>query len=121
MSSGAFENGKYGSNTTGGIHAVRVQPETKALTLGGVANAYPTGAVDSTPSAQIGRGKRSIGINARTVSIRLTATLAGYKSGSTIVLPWFVASTFDALTVGSTGTYLATACELVGKSPERVR
>jgi hypothetical protein len=121
MSAGAFENGKYESNGTSGIHAVRVQPETKALTIGGVANAYPAGAIDAKPSAQVGRGKRSIGINCRTVSIRLTAALTGYKSGSVIVLPWFVPSTFDALTVGSTGTYLATACEVVGTTAEKVR
>lgn len=121
MSAGAFENGKYASNGTGGVHKIRVQPETKALTIDGVANAYPAGGVDSKPSAQVGKGKRSIGINARTVSIKLTAALTGYKSGSVITLPWFVASTFDDLTVGATGTYLATACELVGTSAEKVR
>lgn len=121
MSSGAFENGKYDSPATSGIHSIRVQPETKALTLGGVANAYPAGAVDSKPSAQVSKGKRSVGVNARTVSIKLTAALAGYKTGSVIVLPWFVASTFEALPANATGTYLATACELVGTSPERVR
>jgi hypothetical protein len=121
MSSGAFENGKYESNETSGIHAVRVQPETKALTISGTANAYPAGAVDAKPSAQVGRGKRSIGINTRTISIKLTAALTGYKTGSVIVLPWFVSSTFDAIATGQTGTYLATACEVVGKSPEKVR
>lgn len=121
MSSGAFEAGKYQSNGTGLIHAIRVQPETKALILGGVTNLYPTAAVDGKPSAQVGAGKRSIGINARTVSIRLTAALAGYKAGSVISLPWFVSSTFDALPGSATGTYLATACELVGTSAEKVR
>jgi hypothetical protein len=121
MSSGAFENGKYESNETGEVHKIRVQPETKALTLGGVANAYPADPAEGKPSAQVGRGKRSIGINARTVSIRLTAALAGYKAGSVITLPWFVRSTFDALSDSATGTYLATACELVGKSAEKVR
>lgn len=121
MSAGSFENGRYESNGTGGIHKVRVQPETKALTIDGVANAYPAGDVDAKPSAQVGKGKRSIGINARTVSIKLTAALAGYKDGSVITLPWFTADTFDALTVGATGTYLGTACELVGTSAEKVR
>lgn len=121
MSSGAFETGRYQSGETAGIHAVRVQPETKALTIAGTSNAYPAGAVNAKPSAQVGKGKRSIGINCRTVSIKLTAALAGYKSGSVIVLPWFVESTFAPLTNGQVGTYLATACEVVGKSPEKAR
>ena len=121
MSAGAFETGRYSCEATAGIHAVRVQPETKALVIGAATNAYPAGAVDAQPSAQVGRGKRSIGINARTVSIKLTATLAGYKAGSVITLPWFVPATFTSLVKGQTGTYLATACELVGKSPEQVR
>lgn len=121
MSSGAFENGKYESNETGAVHRVRVQPETKALVLGGATNAYPVAAAEGKPSAQVGSGKRSIGINTRTVSIRLTAALAGYKSGSVITLPWFVPATFNAMSDSATGTYLATACELVGKSPEKVR
>jgi hypothetical protein len=121
MSSGPFETGKYESSETGGIHAVRVQPETKALAIANQANAYPTDPIDAKPSAQVGKGKRSIGINCRTVSIKLTASLTGYKSGSVIVLPWFVESTFAALANGMTGTYLGTACEVVGKSPEKVR
>ena len=121
MSAGAFETGRYESSETGGIHAVRVQPETKALEIDGTDNAYPADPVDAKPSAQVSKGKRSIGINCRTVSIKLTAALAGYKTGSVIVLPWFTESTFGGLSNGQTGTYLATACELVGKSPEKVR
>lgn len=121
MSAGAFEAGKYASNNTALIHPVRVQPETKALVLGAATNDYPAGALSGSPSAQVGKGKKSIGVNCRTVTIRLTAALTGYKAASNIVLPWFVASTFDALTIGATGTYLSTACLLVGKSPERVR
>jgi hypothetical protein len=121
MSGGPFENGRYESNGTGAVHKIRVQPETKALELDGVDNDYPAGAALGKPSAQVGRGKRSIGINARTVSIRLTAPLSGYKTGSVITLPWFVPSTFDALPDVAVGTYLGTACELVGKSAEKVR
>lgn len=121
MSSGAYEAGKYQSNGTGLIHAIRVQPETKALTLNSVANDYPAAAIDGKPSAQVSRGKRTIGINARTVSIRLTAALAGYKLGSVITLPWFSSTTFDAIPQNATGTYLGTACILVGTSAEKVR
>ena len=121
MSAGAFEPGRYESNETGAVHAIRVQPETKALTLNSVANDYPTETTLTKPSAQVSRGKRSIGINARTVSIRLTATLGGYKAGSIITLPWFKKTTFDAIARDQTGTYLSTACIVVFKTAETVK
>jgi hypothetical protein len=121
MSSGVFETGRYASNETGLTHGIRVQPETKALLIGSVANDYSAVTTLTKPNAQVGRGKKSIGINARTVTIQLTAALSGYKVGSNIVLPWFVESTFSAIARDQTGTYLSTACKVVGKSPERVR
>jgi hypothetical protein len=122
MSAGAFTDAFYSSNELGSVHPIRVQPETIALELGGQANEAPDGTAAVGPSAQVSRGKRAIGINARTVSIKLTAALAGYKVGSVITLPWLDDSTFAALTPKvTTGTYLATACILSGKSPETVR
>ena len=122
MSAGAFSDSFYESNELGSVHPIRVQPETLALTLGGQANAAPDGASAIGPSAQVSRGKRSIGINARTVTIELTAALSGYLAGSKITLPWLDATTFSAITPKvTTGTYLATACKVVGKSPETVR
>lgn len=121
MSSGAFDDSFYSSNTTGNVHPIRIQPETISLTLGGVANAAPAGTGAVLPSAQVSQGARSFGINARKVSIRLTAALTGYQSGSVIRVPWLSDTTFDALTPKvTTGTYLGTACIVVGKSPEKV-
>ena len=122
MSSGAFTDSFYESNELGTIHPIRVQAETLALTLGGQANAAPAGTSAIGPSAQVSRGKRSIGINARTVTVELTAALAGYLAGSKITLPWMDPDTFAAITPKvTTGTYLSTACKVVGKSPETVR
>jgi hypothetical protein len=122
MSAGAFSDSFYESNELGSVHPIRVQPETIALVLGGQANTAPSGTGAIGPSAQVSRGKRSIGINARTVTIELTASLAGYLSGSKITLPWLDSATFSAITPKvTTGTYLATACKVVGKSPETVR
>lgn len=122
MSSGIFSDSFYSSNELGSVHPIRVQPETIALVLGGQANAAPAGTGAIGPSAQVSRGKRAIGINARTVSIRLTATLANYKAGSVITLPWLDDTTFAAITPKvTTGTYLATACIVTGKSPETVK
>jgi hypothetical protein len=122
MSAGVFTDSFYESNQLGSVHPIRVQPETLALELGGTANAAADGAGAVGPSAVVSRGKRSLGINARTVSIRLTAALAGYKAGSVIVLPWMDPATFDDITPKVTlGTYLGTACKCIGKSPETVR
>ena len=122
MSSGAFVDSFYESNKLGSVHPIRVQPETIALELGGQANAAPDGAAAVGPSAQVSKGKRSLGINARTVSIRLTAALTGYKSGSVITLPWLDPATYDAIVPkATTGTYLGTACKVVGVSDETVR
>lgn len=121
MSSGSFEDSFYESNELGSVHPIRVQPETIALTLGGQANVAPVGTAAIGPSAQVSRGKRSIGINARMVTVRLTATKDGYLAGSTISVPWLDPATFAAITPKVTlGTYLAVACKVIGKSPEKV-
>jgi hypothetical protein len=121
MSSGAFTDSFYLSNKLTTTHPIRVQPETIALVLGGQANTAPSGTGAIGPSAQVSKSSRSIGINARTVSIRLTATLAGYKAGSVIRLPWLDPDTFDAITPKvTTGTYLSTACIVVGIRSEEV-
>jgi hypothetical protein len=121
MSAGVFETGKYECVKTGGIHKIKVQPETKGLTLGGTANAYPAGAIDTSPSAKVSSSRRKIGITPRTVTIRMTAAGAGLAVGSVIRLPWFVDSTWQALADGATGTYQTFACELVGTSAEQVK
>jgi hypothetical protein len=122
MSAGAFTDSFYSSNELGSVHPIRVQPETIALTLGGQANTAPDGTAAVLPSAQVSRGKRAIGINARTVSVRLTAALSGYKAGSVITVPWLSDTTFAALKPkATTGTYLATACIVVGKRAETVK
>jgi hypothetical protein len=122
MSSGAFVDSFYSSNELGSIHPIRVQPETLALELGGQANAAPAGTTAILPSAQVSRGKRAIGINARTVTIQFTATKAGYLAGSKITLPWLASATFAAIKPKATvGTYQEVACKVVGKSPETVK
>ena len=120
MSSGATESGKY-TDDNGVIYPCRPQPETKGLTLNSVANAYDTGAVATgVPSARLNGSKRTIGVNARTVTVRLTASKEGYKSNALLRIPVFKKSTWDAYSKGQTGTYLATAVEFVGKSQEAI-
>lgn len=121
MSSGAFEIGRYESEATGGIHPVRVQPETKALTVNGVANAYPAGALNSPVSAQVSQSRRSLGINVRTVTIKFPTTApTGYKVGEPIRLPWFTPFPTPAFIKGQAVTYLGGTGELVSFDQEKV-
>lgn len=124
MSSGAFVTSKYASSVTESNHPIRVQPETLALQLGSTANTAPSGTA-ILPSAQVGRGKRSIGINARTVTVKFATGSApsGYKADSPITLPWLQEnSAFLTAAPGvTTVTYLGQTAILVGKSPEHTR
>lgn len=121
MSTGVFETGIYVDNR-GSFRGIRVQPETKALEIDGVSNAYAAGPVDAVPRAKVSGGRNSYGVNARKVTIRLTAANpAPYAPGSTISLPWFVRTTFDALLPDSTGTYNGQPIILVGTTPEKTK
>lgn len=120
MSSGAFEDGKYITNA-GDIHPCRAQPESKALALGGVANAYPTAATDQVSSARLKSSNRRIGVNARSVRVQLTGVLAGYKPDAVLTVPVFQASIWEGYAKGQVGTYLGTACKFVGKSAESIK
>lgn len=120
MSAGIFEIRKYLSTKTGQVHPIRVQPETLALTLGGNANGESAGALESPISAQVSQGTRSLGLNARTVTVTwVGAAPTDYKAGGTISLPWLDETGFDALTKGVTGTYLATPVRVVGTREEK--
>jgi len=119
MSAGRFEDGKYETND-GDVYACRAQPESKGLTLGGVANAYPPGVIDQATSARLTGSKRQIGVTARTVRVQLTAVLAGYKPEAILTVPVFTEAVYNGYVRGQVGTYLATAVKYVGRSAEGV-
>lgn len=121
MSSGVFENVNYELDN-GTILTCRVQPETQELVIDGTTNAPPTG----TPTAGLGSvrisgGNRQIGIKARSVTIKFTATKAGYKEGSSIRLPIFSKSVWDGIAKGQTGTYLTVACVVTSAPKPEIR
>lgn len=121
MSSGPYLRAFYQTNSDL-IAPIRIQPETGALALSEANNTIPAGPADIPVSARVSNNNRSIGIKPRTVTIRFTGTPpTGYSPNSNITLPWLVPTTWEALSVGSTGTYLGTAVTLVGKAPERIR
>ena len=121
MSAGPFEISKYESTKTGQVHPIRIQTETKALSFGqGRTNTPPAAAINSPISAQVSQGTRSLGLNARMVTITwVGAPPTGYKAGGTITLPWLSEAGFDDLSKGLEGTYLETACKVVGVREEK--
>lgn len=123
MSAGTFSTSVYSCNTLGSIHRIRIQPETLAASLGGTANAAPSGTA-VLPSAQVSKSKRAIGINARTITIKFEAgdEPDGYKPDSPITIPWLQNnSAFLTAVPGVTAvTYLTAPAVLVGTSAEKV-
>lgn len=117
MSAGDFVRSRYESNV-GNIHPIRVQPETIAANVG-AANAAPTAAVDIPISAKVSGGKRELGLIARKVRLAFTATPpTGYAEDSIVTIPILTPAVFNQIAVGTTGTYLGAAVEVVGTSPE---
>jgi len=123
MSAGNFEPGLYEA-ISGTIYPVRAQPETKELTIDGVANAYPAGpATPGVSRIRLRKGKRAFGPAIRTATVVLTADGTGetaeYESGSRHVVPLFAQATYDAYEVDQVGTYLGIACRVVGLFPSK--
>jgi len=127
MSAGKFDlDGKYESDA-GNVYRCRPQPETKALSLDSVSNAYPAGAVTAgLGSVTLTKSKRSLGVIPRTVTVRLTADGTGavgdYEGeGTSHVVVVFSPTAYTSYAIGDAGTYLGVACVLDFKSPEVLR
>jgi hypothetical protein len=121
MSAGAFEVAKYAQTGSTNVWPCRAQPETKGLTLGGTANAYPAGAVTAgLPRIKLRKSRRETGLPIRTVTVVLTAAgtvgTAEYASGSVLTVPVFTETVWNGYTDGQTGTYLGIACRFQAKS-----
>lgn len=120
MSAGLFTYSRYEANA-GGIYRIRIQPETASANIGG-ANAPPSGTINQQGTVRVTGGNRQFGIKARSVTVKFTGTPpTGYASNQLYRIPILTEALWDGLNLGDTGTYLGVACEVVGKSPERVR
>lgn len=122
MSAGVYESGKYLADD-GKVWRVKVQPETKGLSIGGVANAYTTEALTSgLPRLTISKGRKQQGVRPRYVTVILTANGTGstaeYLSGTKHSVVVFDKAVFETWELQQTGTYLGIACQLVFKSGE---
>lgn len=122
MSAGVFERSRYEANN-GDIHAIRVQPETEALVLNGIANGAPADPVDQPLRARVGGGNRAYGLKARSATITWTgAPPAGYAPDQLLRVPILTPDLYDSLIPdATTGTYLGASVIVVGINPERKR
>jgi len=121
MSAGAFESSFYTSDD-GTIHPIRIQPETRGLTIGGQANSAPSGPADENAAlVRVSGGKRTLGLTPRKIRVRFTGEPpTGYKEGGICTIAVLVPGHFQAYRKPpyQTGTYLGAAIEVVGSSPE---
>jgi len=122
MSAGKFETGRYQLNN-GSIAAVRVQPETRTLTIAGSSNDYPAGAATLPGQYALNLGgKRRRPFSARSVTLQwVAAAPTGYDPTSTVRVAIFQQTVYnDIIRNFSTGTYLGLAVRAVGLSPETI-
>lgn len=123
MSAGNFVRSRYqtSSENGGGIHPIRVQPETLALVIGGVTNSATTDAIDRQTTARSRKGSNAYGVGARCVVLEFTGASPDGYSGDPVAVPVMTPAAFTAYTVGSTGTYLGEAVEVISRIAESVR
>lgn len=120
MSAGAFVNTFYETDL-GTIVPIKLQPETLTASFDGTANAAGgTTAEPGYPSAQVSKSKRAIGINARTVSIKIDTPATGYLDNTLVRIPVLDLTVFNGITKFSPATCAAGSGQVVGKSPESV-
>jgi hypothetical protein len=125
MATGARVNSKYETDSANGgvIAPIKTVQATLDASIDDTPNAAPAGDVDNRGSATVSQGKRTAGINARTVTFKFTGTLpTGYVENSRVRIPVLTPATYAAWAqTGKTGTYRGSAVEVTGFSPETVR
>jgi hypothetical protein len=121
MSSGQFERSFYATDD-GTIVPFRVQPETLAADFNGTVNDGATGpAAAGMPTASISRSRRAYGIHARYVTVAWDTAPADYDDRGLLDIHVPIKATWDAITKGSTVTYLGGTAKVVQKTPELIR
>jgi len=124
MSAGLFTDTIYQATYDTDIgHPIRVQPETLLLTIGGVANSGVVPVTTSPISARVNSSKRSLGLNARVLRLKLTGTPpANYSATSIVTVPIMSDSNFRTWNVKNTvATYLGTSWKVIGGTAETVK
>lgn len=120
MSQGEFTKTKY-EDRNGRIYNIKVQPETLAFTDGTLTNAATANAVDQPISAYARGSRRRNGVTARKVAVEFTGALPDGYSGDPVSIPILQPALFDAVSPGSTGTYLGSPVRVISKTGEQLR
>lgn len=123
MSAGKFTTTFYemSSDFGGYVLKARVQPETLAATIDGVANAGHAGPATAPGSATTSQGRRSAGVNMRYVTLEFTGSLPDGYSGDDVKIPVMTPTTFAAWADGKTGTYLGVPVKVKTRMGETVK
>ncbi len=126
MSAGAtLPNARYESDS-GIIFPIRIQPETITLNLNSNTNTLPSGSVTlDVPSARVGSGRNSFGVNARLVRVRFTGAIPpGYLANGVITLPVLTPANYASYIKNSTGIYTLNGTDypviFAGRTPEKI-
>lgn len=117
MSAGGFSTVRYQRDNLTAIHPIRVEKDSITTW-----NTAPAGEPTSDISAMVSRSQRSLGLHARTVTLRFPETNppAGYKPGGITRIPVLTVAAFAALPIkGGTLQYLGVACTVVSKKAEK--
>lgn len=118
MSAGAFTRTFY-ADDDGDIHPIRLQPETLLAEFASTVNAAPAGPTDSEISAQVTGSRRGLGLFARYVTVKFTATPpTGYRANSTYKIAVPSKTVYDGITVNSAGEYQDVAIQVISKTDE---
>ncbi len=118
MSAGAFTRSFY-EDDDGDVHPIRLQPETLLAEFNSVVNAAPSGPVDNNISAQVTGSRRGLGLFARYVTIKFTATPpTGYVANAFYKIAVPNPTVYSGITINSAGTYLGVATQVISKTDE---
>ena len=122
MSTGPFEDVGYIANDGSTVQSIRIQPETRTLTIGGVANT-PSGDLVNNDRGVSASGRRSILFTtARRLNVRVIGIGdSDYTLNEVLSIPWFNPATFLTVTRprAQEGTYNGADVRVIGSSPER--
>ena len=125
MATGARIVSRYETSSENGgvISPFTTVQATLDAEIDDVTNDPPEDPVNNRGSATVSQGRRTAGINVRTVTLKFTGTLpAGYVANSRVRIPVLTPATYAAWAVrGKTGTYRGSAVEVTGFSGETVR
>lgn len=125
MSAGSYVKSTYEVSSIPGVTCrITVQPETLEASADGVLNASAVGTPTLPISAQVRGSKRTLGIVARIVYLKLpVSTIApqGYAIGSRTAIPALTSAFFVASLRSGFCLYLGTLWEVTGGKAETIR